>query len=201
MRISTGIRSWEDNGNQGNTSRQGLKARAPGRLLLLPPNRYRSHNMCTVNNQPGAIFSFLPAFPSPSSLCPRSFLLVLLPSPSSPTTTEPRLFLLCSVIQIDSDSSSLLQLLDNRLIMSAVQLAFVTDNLGYTFTNPMLLHQAMKAAGADCYHPECNRLSSNRLSSKRLANVGDKALALVLTTNWYESGGDSGKVDSESALI
>ena len=56
--------------------------------------------------------------------------------------------------------------------------------LGYRFANLELLLEALKAAGSGL---NLGRNPSSSDGNKRIAQVGDGALKLALTTDWYHS--------------
>ncbi len=57
--------------------------------------------------------------------------------------------------------------------------------IGYTFQQPMLLWQALSAAGS--YNMEANSANYGG-GNKRLAIVGDRILDLLLALEWYPTG-------------
>ena len=57
--------------------------------------------------------------------------------------------------------------------------------IGYTFSDPLILWEALQAAGSP------NRSAGTRRfpdGNKRLAVLGDTVLKLVLVGEWYDSG-------------
>lgn len=60
----------------------------------------------------------------------------------------------------------------------------VQDIIGYNFTDPFILWEALQAAGSG------NTFAGNRRfpeGNKRLAVLGDTILQLVLVRDWYET--------------
>jgi hypothetical protein len=65
----------------------------------------------------------------------------------------------------------------------------VEELLGYHFSEPNLLKEALMAAGAPASD---KHISNEKQDNRRLALVGDAVLRLVLLDNWYKSGANIG---------
>lgn len=65
---------------------------------------------------------------------------------------------------------------------------------GHTFSNPLILWEALQAAGSNVHHIG-NRLTPD--GNKRLAMLGDAVLKLALVTVWY-NGEESKGINSKA---
>ena len=57
--------------------------------------------------------------------------------------------------------------------------------IGHTFNDPLILWEALQAAGSTVRSAGPRRFPDG---NKRLAIIGDTVLKLVLVTKWYDSG-------------
>lgn len=97
----------------------------------------------------------------------------------------------CSSTQPCTHSPNRLQPCPQRplaTVMAAYQISDmitgVQDIIGYNFTDPFILWEALQAAGSG------NTFAGNRRfpeGNKRLAVLGDTILQLVLVRDWYET--------------
>ena len=61
----------------------------------------------------------------------------------------------------------------------------VEKSIGCTFNDPLILWEALQAAGSSVRSAGPRRFPDG---NKRLAIIGDTVLKLVLVTRWYDSG-------------
>ena len=61
----------------------------------------------------------------------------------------------------------------------------VEMTIGHTFNDPLILWEALQAAGSIVRSAGPRRFPDG---NKRLAMIGDTVLKLVLVTKWYDSG-------------
>ncbi|KAG0651802.1 ribonuclease III [Hyphodiscus hymeniophilus] len=74
----------------------------------------------------------------------------------------------------------------------------VESIIGYTFTNPPLLWEALQAPGSNVYRIGGRQISNQ--GHKRIALLGDKWLDLIIFMDWFVENVSTGQGDRRRAL-